>query len=316
MEKITEINGIRKLGKMVSNWGKWGPKDEAGTLNYVTPKMIVDAVRLVKKGAVFTLGIPMGAVGPQQQGKGRRFNTIHIMMRTGTDIHAEGRPAVGGADDSIMCCTHGSTHWDALGHNFLDGKTYNGFDSTEVTGDGAKKCSIEAFDNKLVGRGVLLDMARWKGVDKLEGGFGIGAEELDACADWEKVTIGKGDFLLIRTGQMQHYYLKNNWRGISYDSEPGLTIESAEWLHKKEVAAVAVDTMGCEVRPNATSSDIPQPWHKIVLPCMGLPMGEFFYLDKLAEDCDRDKVYEFLIVAPCLPIVGGVGSPINPYAMK
>jgi kynurenine formamidase len=298
----------------VSNWGKWGADDEVGTLNFVNPEAIIDAARLVKKGEIFALGIPMEKTGPQVQGRGRRFNTIHLMLRTGTDIAAENVPTTQGADDVIMCATHGSTHWDALAHNFLDGKTYNGFDAALVTSDGAKKCGMEKYKNKLAGRGVLLDMARWKGIDRLEDGYGIEGEDLDACAAWEKVSIQSGDFLLIRTGEMQHKYIANNWNIPNWDA-PGLTIESAEWLHKKEVAAVAMDTMGVEVRPNVTP-DIPQPWHKIVIPCMGLMMGEFFYLDELAEDCDTDKVYEFMLVAPALPITGGVGSPVNPYAIK
>src|SRR5882672_353374 len=97
---------------------------------------------------------------------------------------------------------------------------------------------------------------------------------------------------------------------------PGFSFETLEWIQRTELAALASDTWGCEVRPNETEPGINQPWHWITIPIMGMTMGEIFYVKELAEDCATDKVYEFLFVAPAIPITGAVGSPTNPLAIK
>ena len=97
---------------------------------------------------------------------------------------------------------------------------------------------------------------------------------------------------------------------------PGFGFETLEWIKRTELAGLASDTWGCEVRPNETEPGINQPWHWITIPMMGMTMGEIFYVKELAEDCAADKVYEFLFVAPALPITGAVGSPVNPLAIK
>ena len=96
---------------------------------------------------------------------------------------------------------------------------------------------------------------------------------------------------------------------------PGLAFETLDWLHKKQVAAVATDTWGAEVRPNP-SDEANQPWHWISIPIMGLTVGEIFYLAELAKDCAEDSRYEFMFVGPALPITGAVASPTNPLAIK
>ena len=96
---------------------------------------------------------------------------------------------------------------------------------------------------------------------------------------------------------------------------PGLAFETAEWIYEKEIAAICTDTWGCEVRPNETQ-DASQPWHWVVIPMIGITMGEIFYLKDLAADCVEDKVYEFFFCGPPLPVTKAVGSPINPMAIK
>lgn len=105
------------------------------------------------------------------------------------------------------------------------------------------------------------------------------------------------------------------WPRLHRGDAPGLSLMTAPWVYEKELAAVCTDTWGVEVRPNETS-DVGQPWHIVVIPNVGLLVGEIFFLDQLAEDCARDRVYEFLFVAPALTITGAVGSPINPQAIK
>jgi kynurenine formamidase len=162
---------------------------------------------------------------------------------------------------------------------------------------------------------VLLDIPRWKGGDYLEDGYGIGNDDLDGCARAQSVEVRPGDFVIVRTGQMEHCLARGDWGTYAAGDAPGLRFETAEWIHKKQIAAICCDTWGCEVRPNECTEAF-QPWHWIVIPMIGITMGEIFYLKDLAADCAQDKVYEFLFCAPTLAITGAVGSPINPIALK
>jgi kynurenine formamidase len=309
---------IMEAAKTLSNWGRWGKDDQIGTLNHVTPQDIIDAGKLIKKGKVFALGLSLKE--PIQSGLfGGRWNPIHTMLATGTDAAAGNQdvpfPYLRYADDAINMPCQASTQWDALCHIFLDDKMYNGFDAKLVDARGAKKLGIEHVRDKMIGRGVLLDIARWKGVDYLEDGYAVSNADLDACAKAQGVTIKKADFVLVRTGQQERCLKAKDWSGYAGGNAPGLAFETCYWIHEKNLAAICLDTWGCEVRPNETK-DANQPWHWVVIPAMGLSMGEIFYMKDLAEDCAKDKVYEFFFSAPPLHLPGGAGSPINPQAVK
>jgi kynurenine formamidase len=309
---------IAEAHKKLSNWGRWGANDQLGTLNHVTTEDIVAATKLVRKGKVFALGIPLDRNGPQNGLFGGRWNPIHTMLATGTDAVAgrqDEAPNIRYADDAINMPVQGATHWDALGHVFYQDKMYNGYDARLVDSNGLATLGIEHARNKMVGRGVLLDVARFKGVDYLEDGYGISNDELDACAKAQNVEIRRGDFVIIRTGQMERCLKEGQWGGYAGGDAPGVKFENCYWCHGKEIAAICSDTWGVEVRPNETT-EANQPWHWVVIPAIGLTMGEIFYVKELAEDCAEDKVYEFFFNAPPLVITGGTGSPINPQAIK
>jgi kynurenine formamidase len=264
---------------------------------------------------VFALGIPLGQGGPQRGLFGKRWNPIHTMLATGTDALAGRQGGLLYSDDALNMPIQSATHWDSLGHIFYHDKMYNGHPASAVDSNGASKLGIEHAKDKLVGRGVLLDVARWKKVDTLKEGEGIANDDLDACAAAQKVEIRKGDFVIVRTGQMEACNKRKEWGGYAGGDAPGLKFESCYWLQEKEVAGVCSDTWGVEVRPNETK-DVNQPWHWVVIPAMGLYMGEMFDLKELAEDCAKDKVYEFFFCGAPLIIPGGTGSPINPQAIK
>jgi len=318
--KITRED-LRQAAEKYKNWGKWGPDDEIGTLNYTTPEDIVAACRLVKKGKVISLALNFDHNGPQGA-KSKyptmgRTNPIHTMLRTGTDAYAGvlDHRGIRAADDMVTMPLQCGTQWDGLGHVFYENYMWNGYDCRNVTSAGALKCGIEKTKNKMVGRGVLLDVARFKGVEYLEDGYGISNEELDQCARAQNVEIRRGDFVIIRTGQMERCLKEKNWGGYAGGDAPGVKFENCYWCHEKQIAAICSDTWGVEVRPNETT-EANQPWHWVVIPAMGLCMGEIFYLKELAEDCANDKVYEFFFCGPPLIITGGTGSPINPQAIK
>jgi kynurenine formamidase len=308
---------LRETAERCKNWGRWGPDDEIGTLNFITPKEIQHAASLVKTGKAFSLGLNFDRDGPQKGLWGARYNPIHVMLATGTDAVA-GTQDAGGlrfADDAVSMPLQCGTQWDALGHIFFDDKMWNGYDARLVDSNGAAKNGIEKTKAKMIGRGVLLDVARHLGLDSLDDGIAISSADLDATARAQGVEIRRGDFVIVRTGHMERCLKNKEWAGYAGGPAPGLSFETAEWIHAKEIAAICTDTWGCEVRPNETD-DCTQPWHWVVIPMIGITMGEIFYLKDLADDCAADKVYEFLFTAPPLPITHAVGSPINPMAVK
>lgn len=295
------------------NWGRWGDEDQIGTLNHITGDSILAGKDEIRDARVFALAIDFGPSGPQITGQGNRFNPLHWMLESGADWHARGNPH-GYADDVFELCVHGATHWDGLGHGFYDGKMYGGHDMRLVDGKGAHRNAITAVKDRFAGRGVLLDIPRLRGADWLEPGHGITPDELEECLDAQRVKIAKGDFLLIRTGQIGHAR-KHGWGAYAGGDAPGLTLATARWIKDSCVAAVATDTWGAEVRPNEYTGMI-QPWHRLAIPNMGLTIGEMFNLEELAEACADDGRYTFFLSAPPLPLEHATGSPVNPLAIR
>ncbi|CAN5356491.1 cyclase family protein [soil metagenome] len=309
---------LRETAERLNMWGKWGPDDEAGTVNYITKDMVRDAASLIQDGRVLSLSIDYGDSGPQS-GHLRRFNPMSFMLRDGDDVYARalaGTPqGIGAADDVLILAAQGATHWDALGHMFYDSKMWNGYDARLVSSMGAEKNDIAGYRDRIVGRGVLLDLPKWAGEKWIEPGRGITGADLQACADSQGVTVGTGDILLIRFGQMAMCQEQGSWGSYAGGDAPGLAWDTLDWLHAKEVGGIAVDTWGAEVRPNDNTA-VNQPWHRVALPMMGLLVGEIFALDGLAEDCAADGRYDFFFSACPLPFKGSVGGPINPIAVK
>jgi kynurenine formamidase len=324
--EIPELPGIetvRQLAERCSNWGRWGPEDQLGTLNHIVERDVVAAAGLVRTGRVFSLAIPLDENGPQTGGFGR-FNPIHLMIRDGNAAVTEtvvrdfygGRDRwIRGTDDLLILPLQSGTQWDSLAHIVFDNRIYNGYDATVVGSKGALRNDIANARDRVVGRGVLLDIARYRGRPWLEPGEQIHVEDLDECARSQGVSVGRGDIVLIRTGQMAQCRDAGSWGAYAGGPAPGLALDTAPWIFDHELAAVATDTWGLEVLPNQTP-DVFQPLHIILIVHMGLLVGEIFDLEALADDCAADGTYEFLFTAPPLPITGGVGSPVNPLAVK
>jgi kynurenine formamidase len=302
-----------------SNWRRWGEDDQRGTLNYITPELVREAATLVRTGKTFSLQLPLDNSGPQTGAFGR-VNPVHQMVATGTD-HLAGRQIYSGdklgwgfADDSLFLFMQCGTQWDGLGHIFRNGQMYNGFSAGEITAQGAKRGGVENMPT-VVSRGVLLDIPRSQGKDVLQPGEAILPEHLDAACEAQGVTVKSGDVLLIRTGDLGNRRDRPAWDGYSAGDAPGLSLLTAPWLHEKQIAALAVDTWGAEVRPNELPGTF-QPLHLIMIVSMGLLVGEIWDLDGLAADCAEDGRYDFLFVGPPLVVPGAVGSPLNPQAIK
>jgi kynurenine formamidase len=207
------------------------------------------------------------------------------------------------------------TQWDALAHVVFEDTIYNGFGAEWVSSKGALKGSVRNAANGMVGRGVLLDLPRALGVDWLEPGHAIDGDQLQQAADMAGVDVGTGDFLFVRTGAVARAGAEGTWGDYAGGDAPGLGLGSVDWIAERDVAAVAADTWGLEVRPNETP-DVFQPLHIVFIVHMGLWLGEIFDLDPLAEDCAADGSYEFFFCGPPLPFTRAVGSPLNPTAVK
>lgn len=317
------IETVLELCERYSNWGRWGPDDQLGTLNLVTADHVRTAANLVEQGRTISLALPYDDSGPQTGNLGR-FNPIHLMIRDGADAIAGTslRDFYGGTekhfrgtDDLIIMPLQSGTQWDALGHVVHENRIYNGYSADQVSSKGAMKNDVRQAAGGMVGRGVLLDVPRALGVDWLEPGHAIGADDLDRAAALADVSVAAGDFVLVRTGAMAAARAAGSWGDYAGGDAPGLGLESVDWIASRDVAAVAADTWGLEVRPNETP-DVFQPLHIVFIVYMGLWLGEIFDLEPLADDCADDGVYEFFFCGPPLPFTRAVGSPLNPMAIK
>ncbi|GAA3398603.1 cyclase family protein [Cryptosporangium minutisporangium] len=318
---MTEVEtAIAKFAEECRNWDRWGPDDVLGTLNYIDADARQRAAGLIRRGVTFSLSMRFEADGPQK-GWRRRTNPVHTMLDTGVDAVAghQGFPhGIGGADDVIAMPLQCATQWDGLGHIFDRGKAWNGRPAERVVSSlGDMVTGIEHMAADVAGRGVLLDVGLVFGDANgvLPDGFAIGADHLEQTMAAQGVTVGRGDILLVRTGQLGACRNLPGWGEFAGGPAPGLSFWSASWLHRTEIAAIATDTWGFEVRPNEFP-DAFQPLHQIAIPNMGLLIGEMWDLDALAADCASDGVYEFFLVAAPLPVTGAVGSPVNPIATK
>ena len=301
---------LRTLARKVSNWGRWGPDDEVGTVNFITPEVVRRAAGCVKRGDVFSLGLPLDSDGPQL-GRQGRMNPIHLMSAV------EGRVGEGDfrySDDIVVMPLQCATQWDSLAHVYYDGQLYNGFPATTITAAGAARNAIDRLGPGIVSRGVLLDVARLWGVDRVGPGVAIKPADLEAAERAAGVRVETGDVLLVRTGHLGVFKLDRDREGYLRRT-PGLGMACVEWLHARQVAAVATDAVAVEVIPWEDPA-LPLPVHLLCIRDVGLTLGEMFDLDELAAACARDGVWEFLFSAPPLKVTGGVGSPLNPLAVR
>lgn len=319
-DSLTAEQAIAQAAERCRNWGRWGSDDRLGTVNFIDTDKRRQAAALVRRGVALSLSQSFDTDGPQK-GWRRRTNPVHTMTDTGTDAAAgkQGFPhGLGGADDVIAMPLQCSTQWDGLGHIFDHGQAWNGRPAGDVvTSEGDLVTGIEHLASPVVSRGVLLDVGRALGTDgELPDGFAITEQHLRATIDAQGPTaaVGRGDIVVVRTGRLSRAR-REGWGDYAGGAAPGLSFFTADWLHRSEIAAIATDTWGFEVRPNEFPTSF-QPLHQVAIPNIGLLIGEMWDLEALADDCAADGVYEFLLTAAPLKVTGAVGAPVNPVAVK
>lgn len=282
-----------------TNWGRWGDADERGALNRVTAVATRRGIEAVRTGEALSLAVPLSSKGPIS---GLRAKPQHFMTRDGGDYacgHAE--KGFGFADDVILLPTHGTTHIDALSHIWAGGLMWNGYSANDVTSKGAKRCGIEKV-GPVVTRGIFVDFDRNAASHERE----IPLRELQDEISRLQIVPQEGDALLMRTGWLRR------WRaGAATEQEwAGLSPECAEWIDEQGFALVAADNIAVEYGPSKMPCNA-APMHVELMRNRGVFFMELLDLEELAT---RDRS-EFLLVVSPLPIVGGVGSPVNPVAV-
>ncbi|SAL77186.1 polyketide cyclase [Caballeronia terrestris] len=285
----------------LSNWGRWGPDDQLGTLNYITPAMRLAAVKLVRTGHI----IPLAREIPVAAADGVRRQTYE--MRSYTDA----LPEESGCIDYIGMVYHGFaiTHLDALCHLFTpEGKQgmYNGFPISAVTPQGATKLGVEVMGAQgIAGRGVLLDIAALKG-GPLPPGSTIWPADLDAAERAQKLVVREGDILFIRNGAGARNALKLG---------TGLHASCLPWLRERRIAVVSSDS-DSDVHPAPPGfKRWTEPVHMVAIPYLGLPILDNTDLDALALHCAQEGRWEFFVTVGPWRFKGATSSPVNPIAM-
>ncbi len=297
----------------VKNWGRWGPDDQLGTLNLIRPDNVRTASSLVLTGRRVSMAIPINTIaGPDNANP-----AIHLISQ-GYDVGPIG-PDPQFAMDFLGIACHGDchTHVDALCHVSYNGMTYNGKLAQDVLNSrGATTQGIENYANGVVGRGVLLDIPRFRGVRWLEPGDAVQRSEVEACEIAQGVHLGEGDILVFRTGHHARRLALGPWDNGDLpmgQGKAGLHVDTIKWMHERGIAAFLPDGDG-ETVPS-TVEGLADPIHALQVAAMGMLAADSLQLEDLAQACKEEGRYEFLVVGIPLRLPGGTGSPWNPIAI-
>jgi kynurenine formamidase len=327
---VAKEKEFRALGNRVRNWGRWGDADELGTVNLITDERRRDAAQLVRTGRLFSLGATFDLNGPQGEIAPNRWNPMHFVTVAG-DYSQSGAlrhwpdpvaAMVDGMyeqsimrfnDDVVIMPLQAATQWDALSHVYYEERLYNGYPAESVTTYGATRLGIEKIGARGVSaRGVLLDVARHRGVEWIDAAAPpVEPDELDDVIRSHGIEIRPGDVLVVRTGWLEQF---ERTRNRSLPSN-GLSWRCAGWFHDHDIAAVAADNVTVEAL-DLQVEGVYLAMHCLCLRDMGMMFGELWSVADLAADCAADGVCEFLLTAPPIRVTGGIGSPLNPIALK
>ncbi|NUO45225.1 MAG: cyclase family protein [Streptomyces sp.] len=298
------------IAKRVNNWGRWGAEDEIGTLNLITDEVVRQAAAEVRTGRRVPLALPLQQDGVQTGMIPGRVNPLHAMVQINQEIFGPGTVAC--SDDAVTMGLQAATHWDALTHVSHSGRLYNGRPADTITPHGGAQFSGIDKARHIVSRGVLLDVARARGVARLDGGHAVTPEDLEAAEELAGTRVRAGDIVLVRTGQIQ-VCLAGDKHAYGYPS-PGLSIRTPEWFHARDVAAVANDTLTFEIFPPEIE-DLWLPVHALDLVEMGMLQGQNWNLEELSTACGEERRYTFLLSAMPEPFTGATGTPVAPVAV-
>lgn len=288
--------------EQISNWGRWGEDDELGTLNLVTPAKSKAAAALVQEGVTVSMAHDLNTVQDELNA-----NPFQHVVTTGEF----GGHQVAGDAYSVQYHGFAHSHIDGLPHFAHKGKLYNGYGFDTIEPTGATKLGIHNLKDGIITRGVLVDMAWFKGVDYLEPGTVITVDDFKAWEEETGVTVGRGDVLLVRTGRWVRVKEKGVWNFVM--AAAGMHASVALWLKERDVALIGCDGVS-DVMPSGVEG-LANPLHELVLVGLGMRILDNLNLDDVATAAKSRDRWEFMFVGAPLRVVGGTGSPLNPLAV-
>ncbi|MFP6584454.1 MAG: cyclase family protein [Candidatus Hydrogenedentota bacterium] len=284
---------------------KHGADDTLGAINFLSPEKVVEAAKLIKTGKTYALGVELGRETP---GYGTRtFQLFAVGSGDGSGA-TQGKNKMTANDDWIMMWLGIGSQIDGLGHLGIDHRYYNGTHISEFwVADGLTKFGIDTLP-PIVTRGVLLDIAAYRGEKMMKAGTAINRKDIEGAMNAQKIEIGKGDVVILNTG----------WQALAtsdpekfLSGQPGLGVEGAKFLASKDVVAIGADQWGLEVIPGE-DSELLFPVHQELLAKNGIYILENMKTDELVAD----KAWEFLFVLGQPKLKGAVQGIINPVAIR
>jgi len=301
------IDEFEALHTWLSEQARWGEADRLGALNHITPAKIVAAAAEVRLGRTVSLASPIvgGATADNPE------PAVHRMTsESGADMGDEGLHF---ALDRLTMNVHGNadSHFDALCHVVYQGRLYNDVPASTLGIAGAETLSVNVARNGIVGRGVLLDIPRLRGVPWLEPGDQVTADELVAAEQEQHVRIGKGDLLLVRVGHRKRRDELGPWDAAK--TRAGLDPRAVQFLAERQVAVLGSDSNN-DTAPSYTPG-VAFPVHVLAIQALGLHLLDYLQFEELLPLCERESRWTFLCVVAPLRVPGATGSPVNPIAV-
>lgn len=309
----------RLLSDAPRNWRRWGAADEIGALNYLTADEVKAGTSSIRHHRTFTLGVPVATAAGDAVFPGR-WPARHYMVADKAGFAAgHWQPLAGGlefADDYVSGFAQAGTHCDALGHMWFEDTLWNGYPADSTNG-GMMRAGIEPIARHgIVGRGVLIDLARFRGKPFLGRAETFDHQDLMECARSQGLYIQPRSILLVRTGWVGALSRGEEKIGDGY-WEPGLTFrrDLVRWFDVMQIPCLVTDTLANETTYEPDTG-IMLVLHAALMRNLGIVFTEMAWLDDLAADCAGDRQFEGLYCAAPIPISRGTGGAANPIFIK
>jgi kynurenine formamidase len=304
---IPDDDEYRSWRTSFCNWGRWGPDDEFGTLNFVTDEVRANAAQLVRLGRTVGLARPVDT----HAGPANPYPAHHFVACEGS----------GGMLDYVGMFIHGftQTHIDALCHlRTHDGRFWNDREVGAAGMPATHSGTVDFWRDGIVTRGVLYDIPRLRGTDYVEPGRPVMGWELHEAAASQGVEPRSGDAVIIRSGAGRYYEL-NRDVPPGFGSPSGVHATAVEFLYETDAALLCWDWQDAPIEQqgieNPLPISVPMHVHHIVLPYMGMPIIDNAELEPVAALCAEVGRWEFQFMCAPLVITRGTGSPVNPLAI-
>src|SRR5215468_6292511 len=303
--RMTEAE-FRALYDLLRGQLPWRPDDRRGALNYITPVEVRAAASEVRLGRTVSLAAPV-------EHRPTPDNPDPAQHQMKDPLGADAGPGLSFSMDRIAMNIHGNadSHVDALCHVIFDGRLYNGVAADTITAAGAAELSIGIAADGIVGRGVLLDVPRCRGVPWLAPGDHVTVTDVLAAEQDQQVRIGQGDIVLVRVGHRRRRNEQGPWDAA--EARAGLHPAVLPLLAQRRIAALGSDGNN-DTAPSAVAG-VDFPVHVLTVNALGLHLLDYLQFTELRQVCAEIGRWSFLCMIAPLRLPTGTGSPVNPIAI-